>query len=281
MLPFNFEYFKPQTIQEAVRQFYRFRKENKKTIYISGGTELITLGRINLVYADAVIDLKGIQEYTAIFFHEDYLVIGGGATLTAIEDVNAFPLLSKTVKEIADRTARNKITIAGNICGQIFYREAILSLLVTDCLLGIAGAEGLFYLPIQKVFNKEIQLREGEFVFSILIENKYINLPYVSIKRRKQWDIGYPLVTVAAIKKDDEIRMAFSGVSPFPFRSEEMEKILNDRALPVEERVEKAMLSLPGPVLSDVEGSSEYRLFVLKNTMIDAIEELEGERNVQ
>ncbi len=276
MIPFNFEYFKPQTFQEAVRIFQDLRRDKKNPMYFSGGTELITLGRLNLVHTDAAIDLKGIPDYSAIFLHGDYLVIGGGATLTRIEEAGHFPLLSKNVSEIADRTARNKITLAGNICGQIFYREAVLPLLVSECVCVIAGTEGIVYKPINNIFNGEIQLNEGEFIFSMLIEEKYLKTPYVSIKRRKQWDIGYPLVTVAAIKIEDEIRMAFSGVCPFPFRSAEMELALNDRSLPVEERAEKALPFVPGSVLNDVEGSAEYRLFVLKNTIIDAIQAVGG-----
>lgn len=281
MIPFNFEYFKPQTFQEAVRIFQDLRRDKKNPMYFSGGTELITLGRLNLVYTDAAIDLKGIADYSAIFRHGNYLVIGGGATLTSIEEADEFPLLSKNVSEIADRTARNKITLAGNICGQIFYREAILPLLVSDCVCVIAGTEGIVYKPINNIFNGEIQLNEGEFIFSVLIEEKYLKMPYASIKRRKQWDIGYPLVTVAAIKTEEEIRMAFSGVSPFPFRSTEMELVLNDQAFSVEERAEKAVQFVPAPVLNDVEGSAEYRLFVLKNTIIDAIRQLEGDLDVQ
>jgi CO/xanthine dehydrogenase FAD-binding subunit len=276
MIPFNFEYVKPQTFQEAVRIFQDLRRDKKKPMYFSGGTELITLGRLNLVYTDAAIDLKGIPDYSALFLHENYLVIGGGATLTSVEESNQFPLLGKTVSGIADRTARNKITLAGNICGQIFYREAVLPLLVSECVCVIAGTEGIVYKPIINIFNGEIQLNEEEFIFSILIEKKYLTKPYVSIKRRKQWNIGYPLVTVAAIKIEDEIRMAFSGVCPFPFRSKEMELVLNDLALSIEERAEKALPFIPGPVLNDVEGSAEYRLFVLKNTIIDAIQAVGG-----
>jgi CO/xanthine dehydrogenase FAD-binding subunit len=276
MIPFNFEYFKPQTFQEAVRIFQDLGRDKKNPMYFSGGTELITLGRLNLVYTDAAIDLKGIPDYSAISQYENYLVIGGGATLTSIEEVNLFPLLSDTVSEIADRTARNKITLAGNICGQIFYREAILPLLLSDCVCALAGTEGMVYKPINNIFNGEIQLKQGEFIFSILIEEKYLKMPYVSIKRRKQWDIGYPLVTVAAIKTEDEIRMAFSGVCPFPFRSAEMEMALNDRSLSVEERAVKALSFVPAPVLNDVEGSAEYRLFVLKNTIVDAIQAIGG-----
>jgi len=277
MIPFNFQYSKPKTIQEAIEQYYLYKNQDKMPFYMSGGTELITLGRLNVVYTNAVIDLKGIPEYSSMFFYEQYLVIGGGATLSNIEDENVFPLLSQTVSEIADRTARNKITIAGNICAQIFYREAVLPLLISDGYIGIAGTEGIIYHPINIIFDQQLQLADGQFVFTILIEKSYTTLPFVSIKRRRQGNNGYPLVTVASIKKDQEIRLAISGLCAFPFRSIEMEKVLNDKSLAVEDRVKKSLEFIPGQVLSDVEGSAEYRLFVLKNTMIDIIYKLEGD----
>ncbi|MFF3471961.1 xanthine dehydrogenase, partial [Bacillus velezensis] len=108
----------------------------------------------------------------------------------------------------------------------------------------------------------------------------YVDLPFVSIKRRQQWNVGYPLVTVCALKKDDEIRMAFSGVCPFPFRSAEMEAVLNDKSRSAEERVRRSLQYVPKPVLDDAEGSSEYRIFVLQHTILDALRELEGGPNV-
>ena len=44
-------------------------------MFISGGTELITLGRINLAYTEAVIDLKDIAECKVMQFEGDYLVL--------------------------------------------------------------------------------------------------------------------------------------------------------------------------------------------------------------
>ncbi|WEG12878.1 FAD binding domain-containing protein [Pullulanibacillus sp. KACC 23026] len=276
MLPFNFDYFKPKTYQEAVNLYRRFKEQNRTPYYISGGTELLTLGRLDQDYAEVVIDLKGISDYQSIAFSEDYLVIGAGASLTDIVESDAFPLLSQTAGDIADRTARNKITIGGNICGQFFYREAVLPLLLTECYVGVVSETGITYSPIHPLFNGHMMLQEGSFICSLLIDRSYLTLPHISIKRRMQWDMGYPLVTVAALKTDEGIRMAFSGVCPFPFRSDEMESRLNDTQLPIEERVEQALTYLPSPVLNDVEGSSDYRLFVLKNTMFDAIQAIEG-----
>jgi CO/xanthine dehydrogenase FAD-binding subunit len=83
-------------------------------------------------------------------------------------------------------------------------------------------------------------------------------------------------VTVAALKKDEQLRVAFSGVCPFPFRSKAVEEQLNVRHLPLNDRIHEAIQALPRPILDDIEGSSEYRLFVLKQTLFDMIAQLEG-----
>ncbi|QRZ91528.1 xanthine dehydrogenase [Bacillus subtilis] len=280
MIPFDFDYFKPKTIQETTRLFHSLAAEKKTPMYYSGGTEIITLGRLNLIYTDAAIDINALPEFHTIRFHEKYLVMGAGVSLTKVEEENPFPLLSKTVSEIADRTARNKISLGGNICGNIYYREAVLPLLISDSLVGVAGRAGLRYHPINKVFNREIQLQKGDFLFHILIDRTYIESPFVSIKRRQQWNVGYPLVTVCALKKDEEVRMAFSGVCPFPFRSIEMEEMFNDKSYSFEDRVRRSLQYLPKPILDDVEGSSEYRIFVLQHAILDALHELEGGPNV-
>lgn len=81
-------------------------------------------------------------------------------------------------------------------------------------------------------------------------------------------------------KKDEEVRMAFSGVCPFPFRSIEMEGMFNDKSYSLEDRVRRSLQYLPKPILDDVEGSSEYRIFVLQHAILDALHELEGGPNV-
>lgn len=276
MIPFDFDYVKPKEIQAAINLYFRSIDNNKTPLYFSGGTELITLGRLNQLYTDYAIDLKGLPDFEKINFHDEYLVIGAGATLTALEDNRVFPLLSENVSEIADRTARNKITIGGNICGQFFYREAILPLLISDSIVGIVSTDGLKYVPLLTLFDQILHLKKGEYLYQILVPKGFLNGPYIHIKRRRQWDIGYPLVSVSALKIDNRVRIAVSGVCPFPFRSEKMEKIINDRKYPVYERVKYAVDYLPKPILNDVEGTDEYRIFVVKNTLLDVLHALEG-----
>ena len=55
------------------------------------------------------------------------------------------------------------------------------------------------------------------------------------------------------------------------FRSvlKDVEAALNNSQFPIEERVSRALAFLPKPILNDVEGSADYRLFVVKNLLFD------------
>jgi CO/xanthine dehydrogenase FAD-binding subunit len=278
MLPFDFEYFKPETLEKAVDLYHSLKQQGKQPMYILGGTELITLGRINLVYTDAVIDLKEIAECKAMEFRGDFLVLGSALTLTQIEEANPFPLLTKTSSEIADHTARGKITLGGNICAQIYYREAVLPFLLADSQIVIVGAEGIRVVPINEIFQEQLKLMPGEFLVQMATEKRFISAPHFAVKRRQQWDIGYPLITLAALKIEEKVRVAISGLCPFPFRSIEVEAALNVRDQSMGERIARAIQVLPDPILDDVEGSADYRLFVLQNLLIDCLTVLEGVR---
>ncbi len=276
MLPFDLEYYKPDTLQEAVELFQNLKQQGKQTQFFSGGTELITLGRINLAFAEAVIDIKNIREFRIMQQDGDWLILGSALSLAELEEADLFPLLSKTASEVADHTARMKITLGGNICARIFYREAVLPFLLADSLAVIAGPEGIKTIPINEIFHQQLQLGTGEVLVQLQTNRRMIKAPFVSIKRRQQWRTGYPLVTIAALASDGEIRVAVSGLCPFPFRSRTLEAALNNNQLSIEERISGSAGALPEPILDDVEGSAAYRLFVLKNLLYDVMASLGG-----
>jgi len=277
LISYNFEYHKPKSLNEAISLFQDLDKNKKSPIYFSGGTEIITLGRVNKINTGAVIDIKEIPDCLLLRKDKGIITLGASQTLNKIKESQYFPFLGKSIVEIADHTARNKITLGGNICSNIKYRETILPLLLTDSKVLIAGPKGLKLSPIENVFNKNLNLDRGELLAQIVIEEKELESLSLCIKKRKHWDVGYPLVTVSANKKDNFIRFAFSGLCAYPFRSKEMEENLNDRYLSQDEKIEKAINNIPDTVLNDVHGSDGYRKFVLKNTLIDILRSVENE----
>lgn len=80
----------------------------------------------------------------------------------------------------------------------------------------------------------------------------------------------------SGVKNRKNIRVAFSGVCSFPFRSEEIEEVLNHEETPLEARIQTALDYIPAPILNDGEGSDRYRKFVIKNLLFDIFKELGG-----
>ena len=111
--------------------------------------------------------------------------------------------------------------------------------LVADSSVIIYGEKGKRILPINLAFDKKIQLEKGEFVTQLIVDMNNSSLPYICVKKTKQGKGGYPLISMAALKKNNFIQMAFSGLCEFPFRSKSMESAINDKGISKEQRIEK------------------------------------------
>ena len=158
MIPFQFDYYRPDTISEAVKLYGQLDSEGKKPLYYGGGSEIISMARVNNLNTGAVIDLKAIPECRELKTDGDHLVIGSSVTLSDITEANLFPLLTKACGRIADHTMQCKITVGGNVCGTIIYREALLPLLLADCTVLVAGASHLKKVSVHHLFNKRSNL---------------------------------------------------------------------------------------------------------------------------
>lgn len=276
MIPVDFDYYRPDTIEEAVQIYQQLYAQGKAPVYYGGGSEVITMARSGSIQPGAVIDLKAIPECLSMGLSERFLSIGSCVTLSRISESGLFPLLGKAAGRIADHTNQCRITLGGNVCGTIIYRETVLALLLADCTVVTGGPGGERQASIHTVFRQRMQLEQGEFIIRFLIDRAYLDVPYIHVKKTKNEKIDYPLLTVAAMNDQGRIRMAFSGLCAFPFRSFAMEDILNDAALRSEEKAERIKGELPGGFLDNVDGTGPYRAFVLKNTVVNALERLGG-----
>ncbi len=115
-------------------------------------------------------------------------------------------------------------------------------------------------------------MKKGEFIANVSIDKDYLRLPYFHIKKTKNEKIDYPLITAAGLKKDGLIRIAFSGLAPFPFRDARVEGIINDRRLKDGQKADKIADELSDIISDDLSGSAQYRKFVLKNIIVNVLE---------
>src|SRR5699024_6342377 len=153
MISVNFEYHRATTISEAVEMYENLSAMGKRPLFLNGGTEIITLMRVQAAYtnAGAVIDITHIPECSFVGCEGDTFTIRASVSLAKIEAMTEFALLSIVCSRVADRSSREIVTRGGNICGSIQYKEGILPLLLTDCELGIANKLGMETVSIPQV----------------------------------------------------------------------------------------------------------------------------------
>jgi CO/xanthine dehydrogenase FAD-binding subunit len=276
MISFDFEYYRPAAIAEAVNIYYGLQSHGKEALYYSGGTEIISMARSNELHFDAVVDIKEIPECNVLQIQNGQLAIGAAATLTGICEAGLFPLLADVSRALSDHTSRNKITVGGNICGIIEYREALLPFLLCDSLAVLAGRNGMRTVPINQIFNQRLEIEKGELLVQLVTDKSFLSLPHKLFRRTAIEEIDYPLVTIAMVIKDNMVRAAFSGICGYPFRSSKIEEDLNDGSIIVDARISNAIRHLPAPLLNDLRGSAEYREYILRNALSDMINSIGG-----
>ncbi len=259
MIPFDFEYYLPQTAKEAINLFTRLDSEEKKPLYYAGGTEVITFCRQQKIATGALIDLKSIPETTVFEKNNGQLAIGANLNLNRIVDENCYPLLSVIVKRIADRTVRNRLTLGGNICGRLPYREALLPFLLTDAEVLLAGPEGSRTEKVTTLFDKRLKLAKGELLVQLKVQEDKLNLPFLTRRRVKQGPVDYPLYHLACTREGQELKFAVAGLCAFTFRSRELEQVLNDQSLSHSGTINGMVEKLPGDIRADERGSVAYR----------------------
>jgi CO/xanthine dehydrogenase FAD-binding subunit len=276
MIAFDFSYYRPTTVEEAVDLFQQLTLAGNRVMYLSGGTELITRARASDLLFDAAIDIKDILPCNACQLDGDELVIGAGVTMSKVAESNLFPLLTMTLKGIADHTSRNKITIGGNICSHLKYRESVLPFLLGDSQAVIAGKDGTRQVLLKDVFDQAMHLKHGEFLVQVRTKKPFIEAPCVHIRKTKQSKIDYPLYTIALIGIYGDIRLACSGLYQFPFRFANLEKVLSDKEKPMQDRVHLVTTEIANGVVDDMLGSGAYRKFVFQQGLMEALGQMEA-----
>ncbi len=282
MIHFDVVYLRPGSTAEAVEGYADAAARGQGPVFYAGGTEITTFARTGKIRPGCLIDIKGIPECRALGIESgqggDELVFGAGVTLNRIIETGLFAPLSRACEHIADRTVRNRLTLGGNIAGQLPYREALLPLLACNARFVLAGPAGTRTLPAEAAYASRLKHTEGEFLVQVRVDRRFAALPFFHRRRERGGRIDYPLVSLSLLREGESIRMAVSGAYSHPLRQPEAEKILSDRALSPEERARAAVDAIPHQSLEDFRASSGYRSHLFRLALAEGLKALEVDR---
>lgn len=116
MIPAVFDYYRPQSVRDAVAHLAGLGDEAKA---LAGGHSLLPLMRLRFAAPAALVDLQDLGELRFVARDGDRVRIGALTRHKDIEEhpviLKTVPLLSRVAAEIGDVQIRNRGTIGGSI----------------------------------------------------------------------------------------------------------------------------------------------------------------------
>lgn len=278
IIPFEFEYYEPRTLEEAVDILHELGDEAK---VIAGGTDLLVKMKTGQVHPRVVVNIKKIPGLRYIREEGDYIRIGALTTLRDLEKhevvMRHLPALYDAVKKMASIQVRTVATLAGNLCNASPAADTAPPLLVYDPVIVAVGPSGERQIPLREFFlgpGKTV-LKPWEIVKEVVIPKaKSGYSAFVKISRTSV-DIAIASSAVYLDVKEDvisEARIAVGSVAPVPLRAVKTETRLRGLRMGSTE----VMIALQGldeeiSPITDVRATAEYRRHVAKVLVWDAL----------
>lgn len=268
MIPTNFEYYAPATIDEAIKLLDEHGDECK---ILSGGQSLIPVLKLRLAEPAVVIDIGRIIALKQIKIDGQTIRIGGNATHAQIANSPELqqhcPLLTETAAQIGDPQIRNRGTIGGSLTHADPAADWPAAILALNAEIVARSSKGERVIPAADFFvnimTSAVQLNEIVTEIRILKPANPKAAVYLKVPQAAS---GFAVVGVAAQLKlnnglCEEVSIGVTGLAPKAFRAKSVEDAL--RGKPLDEATVTAAAAKAdaeaADAMDDIHASGDYR----------------------
>lgn len=278
IIPFDFEYYEPRTLEEALEILSRFGEDAR---VLAGGTDLIIKMKTRVVEPKVLVNIKKLSNLRYIVEEGDYVRIGALTTLRDIETSQVIaqhiPALSDAVLNMGSLQIRNMATIGGNLCNASPAADTAPPLLVHNAKVKVASKRGSRTIPLEEFFvgpGKTV-LEPDEILVEILVEKRGKGMSAFKKVSRVAVDLSIASSAVYLVVEDNvirEARIALGSVAPRPIRARLAEKTVIGLKVGSSELIESlGVLDAEISPITDVRSTANYRRIVVKTLTWDAI----------
>ena len=266
MIPGEFEYFAPSSLQEAVSLL----SQHSGAKVLAGGQSLIPAMRFRLAAPPTIIDLNNLSDLHYIREQNGVLAIGALTRESDVEDADmgskGYHMLDDVSRVIADPIVRNMSTVGGNLAHADPANDHPAVMLAYNAQVVAVGNSGTRTIPIDEFFVDLFTsaLREDEILTEIRIPKPAARSAgaYMKLERK----VGDYAISAAAAQLTVEggrctaARIGLTNVNPTPMRAKNAENMLIGHTL-TDDVIEAAGQAAaaecdPSP---DLRGSIDYK----------------------
>jgi aerobic carbon-monoxide dehydrogenase medium subunit len=271
----------PTTVAEASQALFDCGEKAK--IY-AGGAELLLLLRNGLLQSEVLVDVKKIEALHRICLDDGTLRVGACVTHHALENSELVhrhaPSLAYAESQVANVRVRNQGTLGGNLAFNDPHSDPGTVLLIHNAsvTLGNGRAERQIALNDFFVDMYATVLQPGDLLVEIQIPAlpAGIKSTYLRLQRYQRPTLGVAVGARVSNGTIEEARLAVGCVGPKPERLTELEtkikgtKLGDAKQILMEEKTYLRGLLRP---VDDLLGSAEYKLYMTRVMLRDALEQ--------
>ena len=267
MIPAAFEYFRPQSVQEAIGLLEKHGDDAK---LLAGGHSLLPIMKLRLAQPKIIVDIGRIGGLDGIKADGEKVAIGALVTHDVIEH-NAMlkekcPILPETAAVIGDMQVRNRGTIGGSLAHADPAADYPATILALDAEIVATGPKGTRTIPAGQFFVELLTtaLQPNEIITEVRVPALTRGTGAAYMKHAHPAS-GYAVVGVAAVitakgGKCERAAIGITGVAGKAYRATAVEKALTGNALDEATVAKAASHAADGAdAQGDLYASAEFR----------------------
>lgn len=276
--------FLPATVDEAVLE-----KKEKSPRLAGGATDLGVVFNKGKLKLNDVMTLNNISALSSIEETATHLIVGARASYDEVERKTAklFPEFSRNLHIFASPQIKNSGSLVGNLVNASPIADTIPFLRVAEAEVVLRSTVGERKLNVNTFIKggyKELDMRPDEIVTHIHLPKTNHSYKLYKVSARKDLDISTVTMAVRYLLKGnvlEEFSLALGGVGPTVLRMKQIESQASGK--PLDQALFKRLASdVKASIkpLSDVRGSTDYRLTLCHNLMLKFCDEVMKENNL-
>jgi carbon-monoxide dehydrogenase medium subunit len=271
MKPAPFDYYAPDTLEDAVALLAKLENEDLDAKILAGGQSLMPMLSLRVARPDALVDLRKISALDYIREEGDTIAIGAMASKSSAEDSDVIrtrqPLFHEATRLVGHRQIRNRSTVGGSFAHAEPTAEYGAAAMVLGMEMKVVGPDGERTIPAKDFYvtflTADIASTEILTEVRVPILKQGTGWSFQEMARRD----GDHAVAGAAVTLRLEggvcadVSIAVFGVNANPTRLADAEAFITGKA-PTEDNSREAGRigadSLEEP-MSDVHATAQYR----------------------
>jgi aerobic carbon-monoxide dehydrogenase medium subunit len=279
MIPVEFDYVAPETLEDAIAQLQSGGEDAK---LLAGGHSLLPLMKLRLAAPTLLVDLRKVPGLHGVQRENGDFRIGAMTPHATLEHDGSVGLLGRVAGTIADPQVRHRGTIGGSLAHGDPASDLPAVLLAGEGSVTVQGPGGQRSIGAAELFQDYLttSLADGE----VLTEVRWsafegYGFGYQKFNRRAE---DWAMVAVSALVKAEggvcsDVRIGLTNMASTPLRATAAEEALRGQPLDAEHIRAAAQQAAEGTdPPADLNATTEYKQHLARVLCARALTEAAG-----